>query len=140
MSRGNYLPAPHAYNLHLACCVVVEAYGPCVYLVGSCLEKRDYRDVDVRAILADEDFDRRFPKLAGGAGPFQFDPEWSLACASISLWLEQRTGLPIDFQIQRQTQANEEESSKARWALGLFRAAPANPDMFGNAKPGERAK
>ena len=117
--------------------MVVEAYGPCIYLVGSCLERRDYRDVDVRAILEDADFDRRFPKLAGGAGPHQFDPEWSLVCASISLWLEQRTGLPIDFQIQRQTQANasEDNKGKTRWALGLFRAAPASPDMLGNAKP-----
>jgi len=43
----------------------------------------------------------------------------SLMCSSISLWLSQRSGLPVDFQIQRMTQANENEKG-TRVALGMF--------------------
>jgi hypothetical protein len=47
-----------------------------------------------------------------------------------SMALRQQTGLPVDFQIQRQTQANEEYSRKTghgREPLGFFlRANPAD--------------
>lgn len=66
------------------------------YLVGSVLQRPDFRDVDLRLILPDE----------------RFDAEWSdrvrvrLMNRAISTWGQRETGLPIDFQIQRQTEAN----------------------------------
>jgi len=45
-------------------------------------------------------------------------------CTAISLQLSQATGLPIDFQIQAQTEANAEYPGK-RSALGIF---PYHPE------------
>ncbi len=115
MKRANYLPVPHVFNLSMACRALNDAFGwGSVFLVGSSLERRDYRDVDVRCIIDDADFDRLFP-----AGGNQHDALWSLMCASISLYLERHTGLPIDFQIQRRTDANKEYSGR-RHPLGVF--------------------
>jgi len=130
MKRANYLPAPAVFNLNAACKLINDALddnGFGCYLVGSSLRKRDYRDVDVRYIMADDDFDRMFP---GISSPYMMHPLWSLFCTSVSTWLRQQTGLPVDFQIQRQSQANEEYSVKAghmRHPLGIFwRANPAD--------------
>lgn len=115
MKRANYIGAPQFFNLNAACRVVNDAIGQC-YLVGSSLERRDFRDVDVRCILADEDFDRFFSGPAANTN----DARWSLICSSIAAWLSQQSGgLPIDFQIQRQTQANEAFPGR-RSALGIL--------------------
>lgn len=112
--RANYVGAPHFYNLNQACALINRAFpqGMC-YLVGSSLTKKDYRDVDVRLMLPDEEYDRVF-----GSGDWA-NPFWSLLCTSLSLWLRQQTDLPVDFQIQRQTQANEMHDGK-RSAVGIF--------------------
>lgn len=127
MNRANYLPAPHFFNLHQACRVVYDAFGSPPYLVGSSLERRDYRDVDVRLILEDAEFDRLFPGTAGSA--YQLDALWSLLNSSIALYLSQHSGLPVDFQIQRMTEANlEYPGARGRQPLGIFfhrKPAPA---------------
>lgn len=117
--RANWLPAPHFFNLNQACGMLVEAFGHCVYLVGSSLERRDYRDVDVRVILEDAEFDRLFP--GAGEGP-AWNPLWSVMCSAISLHLSQQSGLPVDFQIQRMTEANEKHPGGGgrRHPIGLF--------------------
>lgn len=121
--RANYVPAPHFFALNHACVVVNRAFdGFGCYLVGSSLERRDYRDVDVRFIMSDEAFDRLFrvePKNADTGAAGWMNPLWSLMCTSISLWMRNVTGLPVDFQIQRQTQANERHQG-TRSALGIF--------------------
>lgn len=126
MKRANYLPAPAFFELNHACKMVNEAFaqreGVCCYLVGSSLENREYRDVDVRAILPDDEFDRLFP--AAKTSEPHLDATWSLMCASLALWLQQRTGLPVDFQFQRRTQANEQHPDAERHALGIFLAYP----------------
>lgn len=123
--RANWLPSPEYFLLEQACVFINEAFGGvCCYLVGSALEKRDHRDVDVRCMLEDEHFDRLFP--GAGDNP-QRHGFWSLVCTSVSLMLKRQTGLPIDFQIQRQTQANERFSQKDghhRSALGMMIGYP----------------
>jgi hypothetical protein len=120
--RPHWLPAPHFFALNQACAFINKALDPVsgfgCYLVGSSLERRDYRDVDVRYIMADAAYDRMFR-----CGADYYDPLWSLMCLSISRWLSESTGLPVDFQIQRQTQANERHKGK-RNALGLFHDYP----------------
>ena len=111
--RANHLPAPHYFNLNLACVPLLAAFDGGVYLVGSCLERADYRDVDVRAIISDAEYARLF----NGHGAL--DALWSIMCASIALWLSERTGLPIDFQIQQQTEANATHDG-TRSALGIM--------------------
>jgi hypothetical protein len=117
MVRANYIPAPHFFELNQACRMLTEAFGYHVYLVGSSIERRDYRDVDIRCILPDKEYARMFgePSSASHAR----NAMWSLMCSSISLWLSRATGLPIDFQIQQQTQANAEFAG-TRCAIGIF--------------------
>lgn len=89
-----------------------------VYLVGSALTtKSDWRDVDVRIILSDEDYKNMnigSPRLP------RHNARWVSLCLAYSALGRQMTGgLPIDFQIQQQTRANEEEKGP-RSALGIM--------------------
>jgi hypothetical protein len=124
VKRANWIPAPAAFNLNMACIAINKAFdndGYGCYLVGSALTKRDYRDVDVRFILSDDGWSRLF----GTDSPDRPDlhPRWSVMCASISTWLQSQTGLPIDFQFQQATAANAEFSRQTghhREPLGMF--------------------
>jgi phage gp37-like protein len=99
---ANYLQHQDQHNLNMVCMqFATVGYG--VFLVGSVLDRPDFRDVDVRCILADEEF---------AALPIPFTLN-----ACISEWMRQRTGLPIDFQFQSQTDANTNHDHK-RSALG----------------------
>lgn len=106
---ASYLSPHQMHRLDLACAPVrnaFPAYGP--VLVGSANKRADYRDVDVRVILRDKDFDRMFGKhVADERGEAHGDPRWQLICAALSEWVGSVSGLPVDFQIQRMTQANE---------------------------------
>ena len=88
-------------NLHLldAACVPLWAALGSTYLVGTAQNGGPYRDVDVRTILSDNDFDRLFGDDCGMH-------RWELICTGVGAMLAQRTGLPIDYQIQRQSEAN----------------------------------
>lgn len=81
-------------------------YGP--YLVGSALKRRDFRDIDVRTIMKDEQYDQ-LAKLID-------IPSLNVA---VSLWGQKATGLPIDFQVQRMSHANEEYQGEPRNAFGI---------------------
>ena len=113
MSAGKdkrcYLSTSELQRLDVACVPLQEAFPFGVYLVGSAEERADYRDVDVRVIMQDEEFDRRY-----GDSP----AVWSITCLGICEYLRRATGLNIDFQIQRQTEANEKYGDKRRNALG----------------------
>ncbi len=113
MATGNFIGARNYWLLDIACSSIADAYGEWVFLVGSSLTKPDYRDVDVRLILPDEKFVELFPK---GGGPL--DPRWVLTNLSLTMWLENRTQLPIDFQVQYMTMANEMYDGR-REPLGL---------------------
>lgn len=87
------------------------------YLVGSALTTAGHRDVDVRLMLNDEDHQalRNILNL----------DDLNL---SVSLWGQQVTGLPIDFQVQSQTEANTEHHGR-RHPLGIrVDAAPGEPE------------
>jgi len=81
-----------------------QAFGATAYLVGSAFRGKSWRDVDVRLLMQDEAFHALFP---GYRTANQGDSKWSLVCAAISVLAKQQTGLPIDFQIQSVTEANE---------------------------------
>ena len=93
--RATYLSPPDLYRLDAACVPLREAFGT-PYLVGSVLRRRDFRDVDVRLLLQDDDFDRQFPSSA----------RLKVLNAAVSALLRDATGLPVDFQFQRQAEAN----------------------------------
>lgn len=81
-----------------------DAFGAMPYHVGSSIHGKTWRDVDVRVMLDDDRFDALFP---GYASYRQRDAWWALICSAISELGKQRTGLPIDFQVQRTSDANE---------------------------------
>lgn len=90
-----------------------ECFGHTVYLVGSCARREPYRDVDVRLILPDEEFDALF---GGPSRPMATNRKWAVMCTAFTYYGWQATGLNIDFQIDRQTQANAQHDGP-RWAL-----------------------
>lgn len=97
---------PAALWLHEFGSQVWGAFGDCPYHVGSSLRlKTGWRDVDVRLILSDEDFESLFPGLVPGQDE-HWNGKWVALCLAFSALGKQMTGLPIDFQIQQRTKAN----------------------------------
>lgn len=106
-TRTDLLTTVQLYNLDVACQPIYEAFGARPYLVGSAGvgDSAAYRDVDVRLMLHEEQFDLVCPTRE----------RWELLCLAISTYLSERTGLPVDFQIQRTDAAN------------TYHAKPRNP-------------
>jgi hypothetical protein len=113
-SRSLHFSGVKLILLNNACIPITEAFGHPPYIVGSSTERDDYRDVDVRSIIPDEDFDAIFNHR---------EFLWSLVCLAVSDYLSRASGLPIDYQIQRMTEANEKYVSGARNPVGM-RARP----------------
>ena len=117
--KASYIGAPAVFLLELACQHVNAAfrsYG--CYVVGSSLERADWRDVDVRMIMSDEEFAKLFPDASLVTASWEFDPRWLLMTTALSAHLSKASGLPIDFQFQPQTFANERHKGP-RNAIGL---------------------
>lgn len=134
--KGVYVGAPACFALTQACQQLNAAFGGFgCYLVGSALERADWRDIDVRFIMSDDEFEAEFPHtlhrdesgkiLPEGGGAWEHDPKWLLLTVSIANWLRQQTGLPIDFQFQPRTHANARHKGR-RDALGLRFAKPTD--------------
>lgn len=98
------------WRLDEACRPIRQTFHTPPYLVGTALTGKTYRDVDVRLILEDEPYDA----LADQLGP---DGMAFLGLA-FGEYLAARTGLPVDFQVQRQTEANERHQGQ-RNPLGV---------------------
>jgi hypothetical protein len=112
------------FLLDEACKPIRQAFRTPPYLVGTAAVRGLYRDVDVRLILDDDEYDC----LAGqrqGIVPF-------LGLA-IGEYLAARTGLPIDFQVQRQTEANAQHAGP-RNPLGVRSLA----NYAGDAQPSQQ--
>ena len=112
--RTDLLTTVELYQLDQACISIEAAFGTHPYLVGSAGVGNDgsgYRDVDVRLMLDDKEFAAVCPTRE----------RWELLCLAISAYLCGRTGLPVDFQIQRTREANERFGDKPRNPLGISR-------------------
>jgi len=111
--RTTLLTTAELYNLDQACRLISRAFkgGP-PYLVGTAGvgSAESYRDVDVRLMLDDEEFAEVCPTRE----------RWELLCLAISAYLRDRTRLPVDFQIQLTSVANEKHD-KPRNPLGMSR-------------------
>lgn len=90
--------------------LIWNAFGEIPYHVGSSLtQKTKWRDVDVRLILSDEEYEKQ------GYGDPNYphaNKKWRAMTLVFSIFGQQMTGLPIDFQIQQQTIANEKEKGR----------------------------
>lgn len=94
--RATYLTTYDLHRLDIAV-TPLRRLCPSIYLVGTVLTSADWRDVDVRMIMADDEFDASFANAL----------LWEAFCLGATAWLRSQTGLPIDFQVQRMTEANE---------------------------------
>lgn len=125
---------------------VREFFGHVPYQVGSSLWTRSWRDVDVRLILPDDEFEALLGKLTK---PMALNARWNAACLAWSARGREVTGLPIDFQVQSQSYADENENEGPRNPIGWLHGsrcyrpeeaprldpAPSSPDR----EPGEAA-
>ena len=106
---------PQDLKLHEFGSKVWDAFGGPPYHVGSSLLEKLWRDVDVRMILDDEEYER----MGFGDPERPHDnPRWIAYCLAFSALGAEMTGLPIDFQIQQQSLANKEFPGN-RSALGV---------------------
>ena len=83
---------------------VYAGFGHVSYLVGSALYGKQWRDVDVRLLIPDDEW-----KELKFGDPKHRDGNARL-CAVTLAWTSlgrEMTGLPIDFQIQQSSWANE---------------------------------
>lgn len=106
MSHATYLQITdlrllQSWGVLLRASFTDDLLGPMPYLVGSALTKPDYRDVDVRLILSDDVYDR----LASVTNI-------SALNIAYSFWGQRATCLPVDFQVQRMTEANAEHNGR----------------------------
>jgi len=84
--------------------IIRDYFGHVPYHVGSSLKSKDWRDVDVRLILPDDEFAALF---GGRDRSAETNPKLAAITLAFSALGKAMTGLPIDFQIQPQTWANE---------------------------------
>jgi len=94
--------------------LVFDAFGHTAYLVGSATERADFRDVDVRMIVPDEEYKAL---NVGEFNELRTNKRWAAICLAFSELGKNITGLPIDFQIQQMTYANKFEG--IREPLGI---------------------
>ncbi len=94
---------------------VWAAFGHPPYLVGSAATSKQWRDVDVRLILDDAEYEAI--ELGDPNYPHQ-NGKWVSLCLAYSALGKAMTGLPIDFQIQEQTRANALHKGE-RHAIGI---------------------
>lgn len=119
--KGIYIGAPKCFALELACQQLWAAFDPAhglggIYVVGSALERPDWRDVDLVFILDDDSFAKLFPDTDGDH--FEFDQRWLIMTVALSAWLSSASGLPIDFKFQPMSHANARHAGR-RSAIGL---------------------
>ena len=87
-----------------------DAFGEVAYHVGSSLAAlgakgpETWRDVDVRLMLDDDAWEKM--GLGDPANPHT-NRKWRALCIVFSQYGQHATGLPIDFQLQQRTHANE---------------------------------
>lgn len=113
------LGQPQGMLMHEFGRVISDAFGTdSVYHVGSSLgdNKTNWRDVDVRVLLEDEEWKNLFGDL--NPKDNHHSPKWRMLCIVFSHYGRHMTGLPIDFQIQRIKEANE-EFPKMRSHIGI---------------------
>lgn len=121
------LSPPMLHRLDLACRHISECFGGWngPFLVGSVQDRTagPSSDVDLRLILDDDVYDRLF---AGTPEGFATLLDFALAA-----YVRELTGLPVDFQVQRMTEANERHAGKQRNPLGRRKLTA----WIGDARP-----
>lgn len=103
--RAHYLTTTEWFNLNTCIQPICKVFGYQVFLVGSSIHRREFRDVDIRVIH--EKFDGIIDNPHGR----------KVVGMMMGEWLSNRTGLTIDLQIQTMEEANE--YTGPRLAMGI---------------------
>lgn len=115
------------HRLDLACHHIRKVFGGFngPFLVGSVQERTagPGSDVDLRLILDDEEYDALMSGTPDGFA--------TLLDFALGAYVRELTGLPIDFQVQRRTEANERHKGGQRLPLG----GRALTNWLGDARP-----
>lgn len=111
MTRSTYLATTQIDLLRDWGHTLYREFGEMPYLVGSALARPDWRDVDVRIIVAG---------APGWFGPRLTDRRGHLL---LSLWGREVTGLPIDCQFQTVHEADTYPGRREPLALRQANAA-----------------
>lgn len=121
--RATYLSPPDMNRLDWACRPIAEAFGHAPMLVGSVFTRSDYRDIDIRLILPDEDIERLFGTDGLHGTPNAPTPHALQLLLNIALsdLIAKAANLPvpIDFQIQSRTEANSDDQRGHREPIGI---------------------
>lgn len=112
--------------------IIADYFGHAPYHVGSSLFDKGWRDVDVRLMLPDEEFTRRFGTNRGT----QTNPKLAAITLAFSALGTQMTGLPIDFQIQPESWANENYGGESRSPLIEVHDRESEGESAAGAAPG----
>lgn len=88
--------------------ILRDYFGHTAYHVGSSVTSKQWRDVDVRLLLPDDEFTEQF----GDNRSAETNPKLAAITLAFAVLGRQMTGLPIDFQIQPVTWANEKFSQR----------------------------
>ena len=120
---------PEYRSMEHAVAVVNKAFNTTCYLVGSATgfyksktKRQGFRDVDIRVILDDDRFEEIFDGAQGEGSSITGGRHAmvSLLNVAISEYLQKRTDLPVDFQIQRRGDVSQKDWDKVREPLGMF--------------------
>lgn len=96
--RCSYLTPHELRRLDWACHPIAKRFDDLPYLVGSCMQREDFRDIDIRLILPDE----QLAAMTGGNQERHY-----LLNVAFTTFIESMVRLrkPIDFQFQSATEA-----------------------------------
>lgn len=111
--------------------IIYQVFGDWPFHVGSSLKTTQWRDVDVRLILSDDEYKLWFGDFNG---PALHNPKWQGLCLAFSQLGADMTGLPIDFQIQSEYEANKFFTDGERSALILCGELGQQPRELGTAQ------
>lgn len=100
--------------------LVWEAWGERGYIVGSSQRGVPWRDVDIRVMVSREEFQRWFGTTWQDGRRHQ-NPLWRAHMLAWSKLGQQLTGLPIDFQVERISEANAKHRDEPRNPIGTWR-------------------
>lgn len=109
--HASYLSPPDMHRLDWACRPIYAAFGSPPFLVGSVLTRPDFRDIDLRLILPDDDVN----KLCSVGTNMQVSNLGSAVLLLLNIAISDliarsaNAQAPIDFQIQSMTEANVPE-------------------------------
>jgi hypothetical protein len=115
MSNPPYIGMPAALYLDEFGNHLWNYFNTPAYLVGSVLTNKQWRDVDIRLILADEVYEAMG---FGHPDHTHCNVKWVAICMAFAELGRKITGLPIDFQIQQRTWANKHYQGE-RSCIGL---------------------